>query len=218
MRRALLLGLILLAGAARAQNRAPEGALPAPADATGNEYQPRRGVFAEATLGLFTTLGGSRFFSNGQPYLGMMVGTELGQAAAVFLSLGIGASSASCFDLDARGNCRAADSFGATFLELGASYGIPLAPRLLLSGMVVGGVTNLTPGPVLDSLLNTVPDNQFGFHGGAGLALDYDTRLDHFSVGLDALFRYTIAKRPGNDSSSLGVPSLSVMPRLRYVF
>src|SRR5262249_45376703 len=142
MRRALFLGWVLLASAAQAQ-RAPEGALPAPTDATGNEYKPRRGVFAEATLGLFTTLGGSRSDSNGQPYLGMMVGTEIGSAASLFLALAIGASSASCFDLDSRGNCRAADSFGATFIELGASYGVPVAPRFLLSAMLVGGVTNL---------------------------------------------------------------------------
>jgi hypothetical protein len=51
-----------------------------------------------------------------------------------------------------------------------------------------------------------------GFHAGGGFALDYDTHLDHFAVGLDALFRYTFAR------DSLTIPSLAVMPRIRYVF
>ena len=49
-------------------------------------------------------------------------------------------------------------------------------------------------------------------HAGAGFSLDYDTQLDHFAVGLDALVRETFA------GSSLKVPSLAVMPRIRYVF
>jgi hypothetical protein len=197
--------------------RAADGTLPIAAPATGVDTPPRRGFFAEATLGLFTTLGGSRTVSNGQPYLGLIFGRELGEAASIFASIGIGASSASCFDLDARGNCRAADSFGATYLELGASYGVYLKPRLLLSAKIVGGLTNLSPGPVLDSNTRAVPDNLFGFHGGGGLALDYDTRLDHFAIGIDALVRYTNASRP-DGTGSLGVPSISIMPRLRYVF
>jgi hypothetical protein len=223
MQRGILLGVFLCAaaGSARAgdqQRSVPDGALPGPTSATGVEQKPRRGVFAEATLGLFTTLGGSRFFSNGQPYLGMMVGTEIGEAASVFGSIGIGASSASCFDLDTRGNCRAADSFGATYLEVGASYGAPIGPRLLLSGKLVAGLTNLSPGPVLDSGTRAVPDNLFGFHGGVGLALDYDTHLDHFAIGIDTLLRYTMTSAQRSDGTKLAVASLAFMPRLRYVF
>jgi len=221
----VVLGMLLFASAVRAaepqptpapQPRVPEQVLSG-TNALGVEDKPRRGVFAEATLGIFTTLGGSRFASNGQPYLGLMVGTELGEAASIFAAVGIGASSASCFDLDSRGNCRAADSFGATYLEAGASYGIQVAPRMLLSGLLVAGLTNLSPGPVLDNTTRNVPDNVFGPHVGLGLAFDYDTHLDHFAVGLDALVRYTFASRP-DGSGSLGIASVAVMPRLRYVF
>lgn len=207
---------VCLAGGARAASVA-EGALQGPVSPTGVEQKARRGLFAETTLGLFTTLGGSKFFSNGQPYLGLMFGTEVGESASVFAAVGIGASSASCFDQDSKGNCRAADSFGATHLEAGASYGLPLGPRLLLSGKLVAGLTNLSPGPAVDTATRTVPDNIFGPHVGGGVALDYDTRLDHFAVGLDALVRYTIAGRP-DGSGSLGIASLTIMPRLRYVF
>ena len=67
-----------------------------------------------------------------------------------------------------------------------------------------------------DTTTRAVPDNLFGPHVGAGLALDYDTRLDHFAVGLDVLARYTIASGP--DSRGLKIFSIAVMPRLRYVF
>jgi len=58
----------------------------------------------------------------------------------------------------------------------------------------------------------SVPDHILGFHFGGGLSVDYDTHLDHFAVGIDALLRYTLAKY------SLNIPSLAVMPRIRYVF
>ena len=198
------------------------GALPAlaqdegPSPQTGVDPRPKRGVFAETTLGLFTSLGGSQPLSNGQPYLGMMVGRDIGDLASVFVSLGIGASSASCFDLTSAGTCQAADSFGATYLELGASYGVELNNRLRLSGRVVVGVTQLAPGPVKDLVAKVVPDALYGPHGGVGLGLDYDTRLDHFAVGIDVIGRFTVASRP--DSGSFNLFTLAFLPRIRYVF
>ena len=45
-----------------------------------------------------------------QPYLSMTVGHNLGERNALFLSLGIGASQGSCFDVG-RSGCAASDSF-----------------------------------------------------------------------------------------------------------
>jgi hypothetical protein len=181
------------------------------AAALGVDDAPRRGTFVEASLGAFTALGGSAAFSAAQPYLGLTVGREISPRAAVFASLGIGAASASCYQLDPKGGgCLGADSFAATFLELGASYGMAVAPRTLLSLKALGGLTDLSPGPVRKD--GAVPDHVFGLHLGTGFALDYDTRLDHFAVGLDAVFRYTLTR------DALTVPTLAVMPRIRYVF
>ena len=192
-----------------------------PSPQTGVDPRPKRGIFAETTLGLFTSLGGTAPLSNGQPYLGMMVGRDLGDLASVFLSLGIGASSASCFDTTV--NCTvsaggAPDSFSAAYLELGASYGVELSNRLRLSGRVMLGVTQLAPAPikVKDPVKDYVPDALYGPHGGAGLGLDYDTRLDHFAVGFDVIGRFTIASRP--DSGSFNLFTLAFLPRIRYVF
>ncbi len=221
--RKLLLALMLASASARAAPSDGSADLGGarqhdPIPETGVEARPRRGTYVETTLGIFTTLGGSQPLSNGQPYLGLTIGHEFGQAASIFASLGVGASSASCFQVDARtGNCFAADSFGATYLEAGASYGVPLSHRLLFSGKLVGGVTNLSPAPVTNQDGKTVADNLFGPHAGAGLGLDYDTHLDHFAVGIDALVRYSLARR-SDGSGSLGLVSLALLPRIRYVF
>ena len=187
--------------------------------ANGVNEEPRRGTFTEMSLGIFTAMGGSATFSNAQPYIGMTFGRQVGALASVFASLGIGAASASCYQVDSKsGDCLAADSFGAFFGELGASYGFPAGLRSLLSLKIVGGVSDLSPGPVRNG--STVPDHLLGFHLGAGAAIDYDTHLDHFAVGADVLVRYTLAKYTpaGGSAQTLGLPSLAVMPRIRYVF
>ncbi|TMA27530.1 MAG: adventurous gliding motility protein CglE, partial [Deltaproteobacteria bacterium] len=161
--RAFLLALFLAAGAA-----AQPESISRPA--TGVDEPPRRGTFVESSLGAFTTFGGSARVARAQPYLSMTVGRELGERASVFASLGIGASSASCFSASkSNGDCAAADSFGATFVEAGASYGIGVALRTLLSLKILGGFTDLSPGPVTKN--NGVPDHLPGFHLGGGLAL-----------------------------------------------
>jgi hypothetical protein len=189
------------------------------APANGVDEVPRRGTYTEMSLGVFTAMGGSKPFSNVQPYIGVTFGRQIGAQTAVFTSLGIGAASASCYDVDTNsGDCLAADSFGAFFVEGGASYGFPVASRSLLSLKILGGFTDLSPGPVRNG--SSVPNHLPGFHLGGGAAFDYDTHLDHFAVGIDAIFRYTLAKYTpeGGSAQTLGLPSLAVMPRIRYVF
>ena len=208
--------LLLLLGAASVQ--AQEGARPI-VPTNGVDEKPRRGAYVETSLGVFTVIGGKPALSTAQPYLGLSIGRQIGEAAAVFGSLGLGAASASCFQLDARGDtCLGADSFGATFIEVGGSYGFATGRRSWLSLKLLGGFTDLSPGPVRTGA--GVPDHLPGFHLGAGLAFDYATRLDHFAVGIDALQRYTFARYTpaGGSRQTLWVPSLAVLPRIRYVF
>ena len=87
---------------------------------------------------------------------------------------------------------------------------MPLFPRTLLSLKLLAGYTDLSPGPVQSG--GAVPDHLGGFHAGGGLSFDYDTRLDHFGIGMDAIFRETFAR------SDLKLPSLAILPRIRYVF
>jgi hypothetical protein len=175
----------------------------------GVDDAPRRGTWVEASLGIFTAMGGTRSFSSGQPYLGMTLGRDLGKRASVFASLGLGAASASCYQLGEQGSCLGSDSFGVTFLELGLAWAFPVVERFSISLKGVGGFTDLSPGPVRSN--DAVPDHVPGFHAGAGLSFDYDTHLDHFGIGLDTMVRETFAR-------GLKLTSLAVMPRIRYVF
>jgi hypothetical protein len=203
----------LLAAAAAAAQPDPTPRRPVETvPVNGVDEPPRRGTFVESSLGFFTTFGGSAGAAAGQPYLAMTVGREIGEHAALFGSLGIGASAASCFSTSASGSCVAADSFGATFVEAGGSYGFNVSRRALLSVKLLLGATDLSPGPVLKN--NKPVDHLIGMHVGGGLSLTYDTHLDHFAVGLDAIVRYTMA----DADTSLKLTSLAVMPRIRYVF
>lgn len=203
----VLLAALLAAAAAQPD---PAARPPDSVPVAGVADAPRRGMWVQAALGVFTAMGGSRRFSSGQPYLGMTLGHDVGERASLFASLGVGQASAQCYQADPAGGCLGADSFGATFLELGVSYGIPLLPRTLLSLGLLGGLTDMSPGPVQSG--GTVPDHLRGFHAGAAVSFEYRTRLDHFGLGIDAIFRETFA------SAGLKVPSLAVMPRIRYVF
>jgi len=207
--KAFLIG-VLLGTAAWAQpdpgERPPDTVVVA-----GVDDAPRRGTYVEAALGLFTAMGGTRPFSSGEPYLALTFGRDLGSRASVFASLGLGAARSSCYQLSPTGDsCLGADSFGATFLELGVSYGFAIAPRTMLAAKVLGGFTDLSPGPVQRN--GSVPDHVPGVHAGGGFSLDYDPRLDHFAVGIDAVIRETFARY------GVRMPSLVVMPRIRYVF
>ena len=196
----------LLTAAAIAAQPDPAARPPDSVPVAGAEEAPRRGTYVEAALGLATAMGGSRAFSSLQPYLGMTLGRDVSDRFSLSGSLGVTSASASCYDLGV-GECAGSDSFSAVFLETGLSYGVPLSSRTRLSLQVLGGYTLLTPPPMRGS-----QDHLGAFHVGAGLAFDYYTHLDHFALGLDAVFRETFA------GSDLRIPSLAVMPRIRYVF
>lgn len=213
--RSRIAAMVWMALAAAAPAVADVERAPRAAPHLGVESPVRRGFYAETSLGLFGTVGGSRGVSFAQPSLGMAAGRDLGEAAAIFLQLGIGASRASCFDGPLSG-CGGADSFGASFLELGVQYGAHLAPRLRLAGKLLGGLTLLSPSPLAGAQGGPVPGTLRGPHAGIGIGIDYDTRLDHFAVGLDLLARHARLGRPAG--GAFGLTSFAMMPRIKYVF
>ena len=210
MIRLALIAALFASAARAADGQAERAAFPS----NGVDEAPSRGTIVEASAGAFATLGGTRSVSGAQPYLGLTVGRDIGRAASLFASVGTGSSSGSCFQTAAAG-CAATDSFSATFVELGASYGTWMSRRLLLSGKAAFGVTLFSPGPFTRGA--AVPDRSTAPHAGAGVGLEYDTRLSHFAIGLDAMLRYSLAARPDTGGRQ-GIASLALMPRVRYVF
>src|SRR5687767_138130 len=99
-RLAALAAAVLAAGVAQAK--------PQLEPSTGVAFQPRTGWFAETQIGIFTAMGGSKTFSNGQPFLGVSLGMDLPSMPelAVFATVGTGFNADSCRgDLDEFGGC-----------------------------------------------------------------------------------------------------------------
>ena len=123
----------------------------------------------------------------------MTLGRELGERAAVFASLGIGAASASCYQLARERRLPGAPTRSAPpSSSSGLATAFAIAPRTLLSLKALGGFTDLSPGPVAEA---TAPcPTTFRAPPGRRARLDYDTRLDHFAVGLNLLGRHSLAR------------------------
>ena len=98
------LALIMLLGTAAVAQPDPASRPPDTVVVAGVDEAPRRGTWVEAALGVFTAMGGTRTFSSGQPYLAMSLGHDLGARASIFASLGLGAASASCYQLSPGGD------------------------------------------------------------------------------------------------------------------
>lgn len=184
--------------------------------ATGVDFKPRQGFFLESQVGVFYTLLGSKVISNTQPYLGVTLGLDVPGVSglSVFASAGQGLSAGSCraFDPDDRTLCEnypgqspamAPDSFSVIPLELGGRFTFAeVLPRFSLSAALVAGYSLITP-QVTDTAATGSP------HAGAAFGLEYGTRLSGLSIGADVLCRAAFAPM---------IPSLTITPRVRYVF
>lgn len=189
-------------------------ALPAAAEpANGVPFQPRTGWYAETQLGVFTALGGRKMFSNAQPYLGVSLGVDPTDNLSVFVSFAHGFNAGSCrdsvdgfcstFKLEDGSPAASPEDFSVIPLEVGARYAVTeLVPRLKLTVAATVGYTLLTP-----QVTETAPNGSA--HAGLGVGVAYATRLPGLDVGAELLTRVAFSPM---------LPSLSIYPRIRYVF
>lgn len=184
----------------------------------GTVFQPRKGFYVESQVGVFTAFGGafggSRAYSNAQPFLALSVGMDIGAVKGLsgFLSVGHGFNSGACLDFDEVVGCSlypgqspaiSPDSFSVIPVELGARYAFAeVLPRLTLNATVVAGYTLLTP-----QVKANAPGGSA--HAGVGFGVDYATRFSGLSVGAELLVRSAFAPL---------IPSFTAYPRLRFVF
>ena len=187
-------------------------AAPAAQAATPPEGVPlsvRRGFFTETNVGVFWTMGGENHYSNGQPYLQLGVGYDLGERISVGAHFGLGSSAANCFggiDPNVPGTCQRADNFSVMFGDATVAYNFVLANRLYLAPKVAAGITRLDPSPRADQPADGTTN---ALNVGAGVGLEYATSMDHFSVGADLLVRYVIGPN---------IPTFALFPRVKYTF
>ncbi len=183
------------------------------AAATPSEGVPlkvRRGFFTETGIGGFFTVGGDNGYSNLQSYLQLGAGYQFGfgegekNAIPVGLHVGIGANAANCWaGLSTTNVCSQSDNFTITFLSGSVGFMRSVAERFYVGAKLFFGYTFLDPAPI--------EDFSKGFHGGAGLSLEYATNMDHFTIGLDAGWR-------GVFGGSQLIHTLDFVLRVKYTF
>jgi hypothetical protein len=193
--RGLLPAVLLLPWAAVAS--APQQGVP---------VQLRRGLFTETDIGVFLTVGGDDRYSNPQTYLQLGVGYDAANNFELGAHFGLGASAANCFAGRTGGSCPLADSFTVIFLNLSATYLVRVAERLYLTPKITGGYAALDPAPLYSSTGRLV---RSGANLGAGIGIEYATRMDHFSIGADCLLRHILGAN---------ISTLAFLPRLKYTF
>jgi hypothetical protein len=177
----------------------------------GVELKVRRGFFTETDIGAFFTLGGDQAYSNTQTYVQLGLGYDINDSFALSANFGIGASAADCFGGrkvpgDTTTDCVTADNFTAAFFDLNAAYLFRLAERFYLYPKVAVGYTTLDPAPV--NAANGVGVTS-GVNLGGGVGIEYATSMDHFSIGLEAMYRFVIGPN---------LSAVSIFPRVKYTF
>lgn len=191
-------------------------ALPVAAEpANGVAFEPRTGAYVETQLGVFTALGGRKMFSNAQPYVAVSLGLDLPvDNLSVFLTAGHGFNAGSCrealdgqqcvqFKLEDGSPTESPNDFSVIPLEIGARYAfVEIVPRLKATAALTFGYQLLTP-----QVFENAPGGSL--HGGLGLGIIYATRLPGLDLGAEVLGRFAFDPQ---------IPSLSIYPRIRYVF
>jgi hypothetical protein len=176
----------------------------------GVELKVRRGFFTETDIGAFFTLGGDQSYSNAETYLQLGIGYDLNELFEFGLTFGIGASAADCFagrkNNDPNADCLQAENFTMAMLDASVAYLWRVLPRLFITPKVLAGYTNLQPAPVLNSAKGPYTD---AMNVGGGLGVEYETSLDHFSIGFEVSLRYVIGPN---------IPAISIFPRVKYTF
>lgn len=184
----------------------------------------RRGFFTETDIGGLVNFGGLDGYSNLQTYLQLGVGYSLpvnarsvGDTVELGFHVGIGASAGNCYGqrrlTDATRTCVGSavskilpDNFTVFFVDVSAAYLFGILERLYIGPKLVGGFTILDPPPVEGGDGSLV---RYGANAGLGVSLEYATNMDHFSVGVDVVFRFIIGPN---------IPSLQFFPRVKYTF
>lgn len=181
----------------------------------GVPLEVRRGFFTETDVGGIFTVGGLNQNSNLQTYLQLGLGYQLtlGGGRSIIpigLHVGIGANAQNCWaEFSKPETCSQSDNFTMTFVNLSAGYLHELIERFYLGAKLLGGLTLLDPRPVADPSDPTNTGLMIKPNFGAALSIEYATNMDHFSVGLDVVFRLIVGPN---------INAIMFYPRVQYTF
>ena len=210
----------------------PAAAAPAENNEAAAEAFPiRRGLYAEADLGVFLTMFGrntnkldlpSKPISNVQPYLGVTFGYDLLQQDKFSLGLGVrvgagyssGAGRVSDADIatyNAQELTTRPNDFAVYELGLAVATSYLVHERVALTLKVNGGVGAAYANPYLIAGTAGSAGTAIGGFGGGSLGVEYFTLLNDFSVGLDIRGAAVFL------SGGL-IPNLTITAPIKYTF
>ncbi|MHB1843820.1 MAG: adventurous gliding motility protein CglE [Deltaproteobacteria bacterium] len=187
---------------------------------TGSPEPIRTGFFAETALGTFMTIGGADGYSNMEAFLSLGVGYDIMQAFSVGLQFQLAPNAGDCYgppgpsgNIDAYcsgANPQGSSTFTMAALDLVASYKLEILERLFIPIRVFGGMADFSPLPRSDMGAAPGADDVWVPTGGLATGLEYATRFDHFTIGLEVSGRFV--------PSTVNLFALSIYPRVKYTF
>ena len=167
-------------------------------------FERTTGFYIEGRGGVFFTVGGSRGYSNGQPFFGFEFGYDLTDRFSVQFGYASGYQAANPLQAcDPSGSCGDYHlDFGLTFFNLSADYDLVSKRRWALELRAGGGVVLINPSAEPDQ--SAVDGDIF-----AGTRFEYYTLLKHFTLGAELDFYYIMPT---------SIPAFSVAVSVLYNF
>jgi len=211
--------------------KAPDAAAAVDPDAD-RPFQIKRGLHAEADLGVYFTFGGrntndpnlqypGKTISNVQPYLGVFFGYDVIQAPKYAFAVGLkfaagysggaGRVSASEVQVGSTMTGERSNDFGIMQVGAGLAFDYLVNDRLAVTVKADGGLAALDPDPSRFAADPAAGGATIGGIVGGGLGIEYFTLLNDFSVGFDARFAMVF----GGGGS---IPSMSLTVPVKYTF
>ena len=159
------------------------------------------GFYFEGRGGVFLTFGGSRGYSDGQPFFGFEFGYDINEELSIQLAYASGYQAANPLK-DPFDHPEYHYDFGMTFINLSADYDLYGAERWAIEARLGGGVVIINPEADPDQ--GVVDGDVFG-----GFRFEYYTLLRHFTVAIETNFYYVIPSM---------IPALSASGSIIYNF
>lgn len=175
------------------------------------------GLYFEGRGGVFFTVGGTRGYSNGQPFFGFELGYDINERFSIQFGYASGYQAANplmCPDANACPSNNPADvctgddcydyhlDFGLTFFNLSADYDFLYGRRWGLEVRAGGGAVIIDPSAEPDQ--GAVDFDVFG-----GIRFEYYTLLKHFTLAAEFDFFYVLPT---------GIASMAVTASVIYNF
>lgn len=164
-------------------------------------FERLTGFYFEGRGGVFLTFGGSRGYSDGQPFFGFEFGYDINESLSLQLSYAAGYQAANPLK-DPYDNPEYHYDFGLTFINVSADYDLYAAERWAIEARLGGGIVIINPDAEPDP--SPVDGDVF-----AGFRFEYYTLLRHFTVGAEVNFYYVVPTM---------IPALSVSGSVIYTF